>query len=139
MKIKVKKQMTLPQLIQWGWSNLEQVENKVFQSDKMDSLGEYTEVHFSIDGHGFYTNGVTDIDTFTVEVEEEITEETEILRLLEVYKYNSGSLDSNLRHECSVKECVGDNERCNIKNLAIYMLNDDASMTLLWKDGEMVE
>ncbi len=44
--------MTLLELVEWAWNNPEQVESKVFQSDRMGTLGECSEVHFSTDGHG---------------------------------------------------------------------------------------
>ncbi|WP_258404456.1 hypothetical protein [Staphylococcus aureus] len=41
-------------------------------------------VHFSTDGHGFYTKVVTDKDIFTVEITEEVTEDTEFDCLVEL-------------------------------------------------------
>ncbi len=72
--IKTKKEMNLPELIEWAWNNTKAVENKIFESDNIGCYGHYSKIYFSNDGHGFYTDGVTDKDTFTVEVEEEITD-----------------------------------------------------------------
>lgn len=52
-KIKRKKKMTLLELVEWAWNNPEQVESKVFQSDRMGTLGECSEVHFQLMGMGF--------------------------------------------------------------------------------------
>ena len=79
---------------------------------------------------------------FTVEIEEEITEETAIPRLLEVRNLiplkNMGwhyfkSLKSYLHFNHSISEIE------NRDGIAFYMLNDDMTMTLIWKDGAMVE
>ncbi|SQC24549.1 phage protein [Staphylococcus aureus] len=45
-KIKRKKKMTLLELVEWAWNNPEQVESKVFQSDRMGTLGECSESTF---------------------------------------------------------------------------------------------
>ncbi|MCO4346785.1 hypothetical protein MTQ93_12180, partial [Staphylococcus agnetis] len=72
-------------------------------------------------------------ETFTFEVEEEITEDTVINGLVEVYRSSSGFLKSVMFPRESVRVAKRD------VTVAFYMLNDDMTMTLLWKDGEMVE
>ncbi|MDN6630391.1 MAG: hypothetical protein L0K90_03915, partial [Staphylococcus equorum] len=71
MKIKRKVQKTLPQLIEWAKDN--EIKGKMFLS------GCYC---VGFDRHGYiYFNSITTIplDTmFTVEIEEEITEDTEL-------------------------------------------------------------
>ncbi|HBB6316685.1 TPA: hypothetical protein KB391_005477 [Escherichia coli] len=71
-------------------------------------------------------------DTFTVEVEEEVTEETVISRLVAIYDV-SGQRSIIQRKQKSISNIV------NEYAVAFYMLNDDATMTLLWKEGELVE
>ncbi|UWF56046.1 hypothetical protein NZD48_08260 [Staphylococcus hyicus] len=131
VKIKTKKKMTLPELIQWLW------ERGV--RDKYYVGSEGGEVCFDDDSWVIIEAAVEPDETFEVEVEVEITEETEIPRLVEVYEYRDGTLYTSLSHKCSVKKCVKTNKRLNLKTLALYILNDDASMMLIYKNGEMVE
>lgn len=131
MKIKTKKEMNLLQLIEWAWEN--NIENKTFVASEGGA------VKFVYKG-GFKTLMIVDSDeTFKVEVEEEITEETVIPMVLETWEYYNGSLNAGLRYEYSIKGALDDNEFKGITTHAFYMLNDDASMTLIWKDGKMVE
>ncbi|WP_340293785.1 hypothetical protein [Staphylococcus coagulans] len=131
MKIKTKKEMNLPQLIEWAWEN--GIKSKAFVASKSGRV-EFTSSGF------FKTYSLVGLDElFTVEVEEEITEETVIPMIMEVCEYVDGSLSSGLRRKCSIKEALDDNELAGITTHAFYMLDDDVSLTLIWKDGEMVE
>ena len=78
VKIKRKVDMTLAELIEWGFKN--NIKNKKFISNSKD----YTSVTFDSTGWGEFNNYFSPEDTFTVEVEEEIMEDTEIYRLLEL-------------------------------------------------------
>ncbi|KQB72192.1 hypothetical protein AL077_01735 [Staphylococcus aureus] len=129
MKIKVEKEMNLPELIQWAWDNPEQVERKMFLSDRTDSFGEHIRVIFSNDGHGFYTSLVTDKDIFTVEIEEEITEDTEFDQLVELNDIEGFKIYENE----SIRDLIDGTSR------AFYILNEDKTMTLIWRDGGLVE
>ncbi|MDK9859257.1 hypothetical protein P1A29_02225 [Staphylococcus equorum] len=79
MKIKTKKQLNLPQLIEWA------MENEI--KDRMFLSGCYC-VGFDRHGYIYFNSGLTiPLDrTFTVEVEEEIDEDTEFEHLIEVTK-----------------------------------------------------
>ena len=69
-KIKVEKQMTLPELIEYAWEN--GVRNKNFTSSENGSVG--------FDGEGLVTTiAVGRDETFTFEVEKEATEDTCLL------------------------------------------------------------
>lgn len=134
VKIKTKKEMTLPELIKWGWKNGE--EQRIFHGSK------YGSVCFNDDSWVIIEQAIEPDETFEVEVEEEITEETVISRLLEV----RNAVPSNKTEWKDLKilksYIYGNHSISEIKNeysVAIYMLNDDYTMTLLWKDGEMVE
>ncbi|WP_210133754.1 hypothetical protein [Staphylococcus sp. GDY8P131P] len=74
MKIKTKKTMNLPQLIEWAWDN--GVRNVTFRG--LDKKGYV--VSISINDKGEFTSDwrVSKNDLFTVEVEEEITEDTHL-------------------------------------------------------------
>ncbi|MBY7665059.1 hypothetical protein [Staphylococcus agnetis] len=125
VKIKTKKKMTLPELIQWGWDN--KSKNREFYSENgkkviFNSNGNVKpKVYFKLE------------DTFIVEIEEEITEDTVINGLVEVYRASSGFLKSVMFPRESVRVAKRD------VTVAFYMLNDDMTMTLLWRNGGMVE
>lgn len=134
-KIKRKVEMTLPKLIEWAWEN--EVSDKAFYSN-LDGGSVYFDKiqNLSIE-HEIAIN-----ETFTVEVEEDITEETQIYRLLELrdsFKFKDGGWkDLNI-----LKSYIyGNRSISEVKNehsVAIYILNDDMTITLLWKDGAMVD
>ena len=82
MKIKTKKEMNLPELIEWGFEN--DVTNTWYRASNVE---EYiSEVFFDATGLPQFSNTVNKNDTFTVEVEEEITEDTVIPKLLTTFK-----------------------------------------------------
>lgn len=136
VKIKRKVEMTLAELIEWGYKN--EIKDKYFVSNQanhrlvtFDSIGW---VDFSND---YYPPR----DTYTVEIEEEITEDTQIYRLLELkdsFMLKDGGwkdlniMKSNMYGNQSISEVKNDES----KNF--YMLNEDGTLTLIWKDGELV-
>lgn len=131
VKIKRKVEMTLPKLIEWAWKN--NLEGKTFYSN-ID--GGY--VYFDIEQTLSIEHSIDKDETFTVEVEEEITEETKINKLVEVYRNIEDTiLFTDLHHDYSIGE-VKDNEKYAVCSRAFYILNDDFNMTLIWKDGELV-
>lgn len=79
--IKTTKKLNLPELIHYVW------EHKVFPSvwRNEESPGDGWTVQFYEDGMFRSYKGFHDYDTFTVEVEEEITEETEFFVLIGIY------------------------------------------------------
>ncbi|MFW3611343.1 hypothetical protein ACN9U3_03085 [Staphylococcus caprae] len=123
-KIKVVKQMTLPELIVWAWEN--DVKNKNFVSDRESDL-------VYIDDLGFISiyERIAKDDTFTVEVEEEITEDTEIGTLYSIENHKKNQVHINFN--CSINH-IYNHEKYNF-----YILNDDDTLTLIYKNGEMVE
>lgn len=80
MKIKTKKQLNLPQLIEWAWKN--DVKGENFPTDQNEEAGIYfaTNSDFMMNNADYirYNN------TFTVEVDEEITEDTFFKHLIKV-------------------------------------------------------
>ncbi|UNB47649.1 hypothetical protein KM149_07035 [Staphylococcus coagulans] len=130
MKIKVKKEMTLPRLIEWAWDN--DVRSRMFIGSG-DGI-----VKFDIGGMVTNLEYVDSDETFRVEVEEEITKDTVIPTLIEVYKNGLGNLSAEVYKNKTIRHIIEiDAFRVDIK--AFYILNDDMTMTLIWKDGEMVE
>ena len=128
MKIKTKKQLTLPQLIEWAWNNPELAKSKLYLTKEHDEYSPY--VQFSVDGYGVKTSQpITNKDTFTVEIEEQITEDTAIPRL--VTKNIIG--DYNEWKDRSIKDFVLAHME------AIYIPNDDLTLTLIYRDGKFIE
>ncbi|EKF8767532.1 hypothetical protein O0687_000675 [Staphylococcus pseudintermedius] len=131
MKIKVKKEMNLHQLIQWAWEN--DVKGKTFKSNRGKKVKFYSIGGFNV------MEPIWGHDIFNVEVEEEITEETEIPVLVELFM---SGLDEIIHtyHRTSIGEAIGEvHKGAEALPTAFYMLNDDMTMTLIWKDGELVE
>ncbi|EZW88189.1 TPA: hypothetical protein QFJ24_000357 [Staphylococcus aureus] len=132
MKIKVKKEMKLDELIKWARENPELSQGKVFVTKSFaDGI-----VRFDSYTNKCTTSGFAPIDIpFIVEVEKEITEETKFDRLFEVFEVSEGEYNSTLYENTSIKECLYG--RC-VPTKAFYILNDDLTMTLIWKDGELL-
>lgn len=137
VKIKRKVEMTLPELIEWGFKN--NVKDRGFSCNQathrpvvFDSIGW---IDF-IDDY-CYPPG----DTYTVEVEEEITKETELPKYLEIFAYEDldyGDESSFIGENQSIKEILQENENCSSITKTIHLVNDDGTHTLIWKDGELV-
>ena len=123
-KIKRKVEMTLPELIEWAWEN--EVSDKAFYSN-LDGGSVYFDKiqNLSIE-HEIAIN-----ETFTVEVEEEITKKTEIPKLVSINRNNLNEV--NINFNCSIGQFL------DRSDYNYYILNDDGTMTLVWKDGAMVE
>lgn len=122
VKIKQKKQLNLPQLIEWllksGYRNYTANSNM----GNTVTLSRYGAIQFSLGT--FFPE-----ETFTVEVEEEITEETEFRELVGLR-----ADDSYWKYD---NTCIYDFNLEIIK--AIYIPNNDLTMTLIWRDGKLVE
>ena|SRR5699024_456541 len=126
MKIKTKKEMNLPELIEWGF------ENNIRNESYITSDDEGYELYFDLSGTPRYSNFITKYDTFTVEVEERIDEDTEITALVELS--SQGLLGNTRLYRYHSINDVIDNQ-----SVAFYILNDDQTMDLIWKNGKMVE
>lgn len=127
MKIKTKKQLNLPQLIEWGFNN--DIANTSYKTNDTE---EY-ELYFDDYGTPRFSSIVNKNDTFTVEVEEEITEDTMIPKLMVKFKSPS-------RYQVFSNDYINgfEVEEGNIE--ACYILNDDLTMTLIWtKEKGLVE
>ncbi|USR21276.1 hypothetical protein [Staphylococcus aureus] len=135
MKIKVKKEMRLDELIEWAWDNPGLATGRNFYPQTKSDIDYKC---FSLyDGRNCIIKGfVSADDTFEVEFEEDITEETKVDRLIELFEIQEGDYNSTLYENTSIKECLYG--RC-VPTKAFYILNDDMTMTLIWKDGELVE
>ena len=81
MKIKTKKQFTLPQLIEWAIDN--NIKHRVFESNP-NFDGVIHELGFDIDGDLYLEEYLTPTSLFTVTTEEELMEDTEFKSMVEV-------------------------------------------------------
>jgi len=123
-KIKRKVEMTPKEFLK---HLLEQEETEV----ELDGYTfDYNEEHYSFDPE-IKTNEFISYslhsNTFTVEIEEEITEETEIPEMLEIFQDNDGTQWFGN----SIEQVKDDFSR-------EFWMKDGGTMTLIWKDGELV-
>ncbi|WP_053020672.1 hypothetical protein [Staphylococcus haemolyticus] len=126
-KIKRKVEMTLPELIEWAWEN--EVSDKAFYSN-LDGGSVYFDKiqNLSIE-HEIAIN-----ETFTVEIEEEITEDTVFPVLVKVIENVVKGIKVISFYNASINYSKSQNE-----TLSYYILNDDGTMILIWKDGKLVD
>ncbi|MCI2885858.1 hypothetical protein FH114_02265 [Staphylococcus hominis] len=120
-KIKKKVEMTLPELIEWAWKN--GVKEKAFYSN-LDGGSVYFDMVQTVS----VEHAIAKDETFTVEVEEEITEETLLPKILVLYKGENPEILHNETIE------VTDYEKEDV----IYIIDEQENLTLIWKDGELV-
>ncbi|MCE5798002.1 hypothetical protein JL773_11225 [Staphylococcus pseudintermedius] len=131
MKTKTKKEMSLHELIQWAWDN--DVKNRSFTG----TCGG--EVDFDRDGF-CHSDLIEPDETFTVEMEEEITPDTIIPNMASVWTMNNKPRVT-MYHECTIQDFINDAieyPSASNEKLMLYMVNDDRTMTLIYKNGEMV-
>ncbi|EJD5786498.1 hypothetical protein M2L65_002538 [Staphylococcus pseudintermedius] len=131
MKIKVNKEFKLLELIEYIKKN--EIADKVF----FDNKGKGKVVVG--DDRYLYMTDLNLTDTFTVETVEEITEDTVIPFIVELYTNNHGLKETSMHLDNTISNILSINKILMRKNSIFYMINDDATMTLIWKDGELVE
>ena len=133
MKIKTKKQFTLPQLIEWllksGYRNYTANSNM----GNIVTLSRYGAIQFS---HGTFFPE----ETFTVEVEEEITEDTVFPKLVERWKHD-GEGDEAFRYvehdDKSINRVLFANPE-SVETTHFYIENDNQELVLIWRDGKLI-
>ncbi len=121
VKIKQKKQLNLPQLIEWAWEN--GVENKAFYSNC-----DGGSVYFDGDGDVYVEHEIAKTETFTVEVEEEIDEDTVFEVMVKINK--NGSIEPVCNHK------IFNMEDSDSKEFHAYI---DGEFKLIWRNGKLVE
>lgn len=137
--IKTKKEMNLPQLIDWGWDNKDKVQGKNFKSNVKDLFGNYSIVQFSVDSYGFKTDGVARNDTFTVEIEEPITEVMKFQHTVErfissyVNEYRYATHDNK-----SIKDILN-NRPPHVETTHIYAEVENELILIWTKDKGLVD
>lgn len=133
VKIKRKIEMTLPELIEYVWKN--NIKEKTFYSNLDNSC-----VRFNRFQTVFIDDPINKDETFTVEVEEEITEKTKLDSVLEIYTnldYTKSKFP-DIHKSVSINDILGYTSN-RIVTKCIYLVNEDDTMTLIWKDGELVK
>ncbi|MDU0461953.1 hypothetical protein [Staphylococcus ureilyticus] len=126
MKIKTKKRVNIPELIKYAWEN--DVREKWFYSDNQAQKSSYG-VEFDEDGDFISRVALNSDLLFTVEVEEEITEDTVIDEMLLIY-------DNGVTHIAENKN-LSFISKGNLKSA--YYMNDDLRLILIWRDGRLIE
>lgn len=135
VKINMMKEMKLIELINWAFEN--DVHCKSYITSDED--GNASEVTFDVCGIPRFSSMVSKEDTFTVEVEEEITEETKLPKFLEIsFSRKSGGDFAVVRENQSIKNIVDKNIEHFIDTRTIHLFDDDGTHTLIWKYGELV-
>ncbi|MBF2780683.1 hypothetical protein ISO30_02870 [Staphylococcus saprophyticus] len=133
MKIKTKKQLNLPQLIEWAWDN--DIKNETFIADK-----QLTNIEFDDTGDVLiYGNDNKKTVKFTIEVEEEITEDTVIPKMVEIYLDRERDFDFADVHLNQSINKVKDDYEFGCKSLTFHKMNDDGTHTLIWRDGKLIK
>ena len=141
MKIKQEKKFTLPQLIEWAWDNPKSSRNKRFVSENKDFLHINQYVIFNEVGYAEIENSYCygRNDLFTVEVEEEIDEDTKIPKMVEIYLDNERDIPySQIHYNQTINQAINTQEYGS-KTLAFHKFNDDDTLTLIWRNGKLVE
>ncbi|HHO6123146.1 TPA: hypothetical protein ACRVLP_001368 [Staphylococcus aureus] len=125
MKIKVKKEMRLDELIKWARENPDLSQGKIFFSTGFSDGF----VRFHPNTNKCSTSSFIPIDIpFIVDIEKEVTEETKFDCLVELNNIEGFEIYEN----DSIRELIDGTSR------AFYILNEDKTMTLIWKDGELL-
>lgn len=136
VKIKKEVKMTFPELIEWGLEN--GIKSRRFTSNRLYS--KY--VSFDALGGVYFNNLYSYLpeDTFTVEITEEITEDTKLDVVLEIYtdlNYIESKF-TDIHKSVSINDILGYTSN-RLVTKCLYLVNEDDTMTLIWKDGELVK
>ncbi|RLL56391.1 hypothetical protein D8062_09820 [Staphylococcus aureus] len=141
MKIKTKKQLNLPQLIEWAMDN--DIKHRVFESNP-NFDGVTYRLGFDKGGDLYFEESLAPTLLFTVEVEEEITEDTEIPKLMTTFEktclegdfgYQRVRIDENYPIKLMLNKAEAHGEPVE----TLHVVNDDDTHTLIWRDGRLIE
>ncbi|MGW7927568.1 MULTISPECIES: hypothetical protein [Staphylococcus] len=123
MKIKTKKQLNLPQLIEWAMEN--DVDNTIFIGKK-----NLYNVCFNKNGLMYFntTSPIPTGEIFTVEIEEEITEDTRFEHMIEITEDDLHITWQNTKIDWEKDE--------ESKEFHAYI---DGEFKCIWRDGKLVK
>ncbi|MDW4344972.1 hypothetical protein QI084_10815 [Staphylococcus saprophyticus] len=122
MKIKKKKQLNLPQLIEWAWDN--NVKNERYRCSDSNPY-EYLWINENSDVELDEDMRISKNDTFTVEVEEEIMEDTVLPILIERRDFGNELTYSRYEY-VRIKDIKEES------SIVFYIENDDLTLDLIW-------
>jgi len=129
-KIKVKKELKPKEFLKYL---LEQEETEV---ELNGYTFDYNEEHYSFDPE-ITTNDFVSYNpnnnAYTVEVEEKIAEDTVFPVLIKTLKNVFNEIAVISYENASINSSKSRNE-----TISYHILNDDGTMTLIWKDGKLV-
>ena len=117
--IKRKVDMTAHELITYGIQN--NIKNIILEAIN-EKNKEKAIIHFNENAMPIVSRDVNIHHVFEVKVEEEITEDTQIPKMLVIYYKNAAHIQTNKSLNFLIKD--------NLKS--VYILNDDLTMTLIW-------
>lgn len=126
--IKTKKEMTAHELITYGIQN--NIKNIILEAIN-EKCKEKAIIHFNENAMPIVSRDVNIHHVFEVEVEEEITEDTVIPKMVSIGRENQN--ETNIHYSVRIGQFL-DNEDFNY-----YVLNDDDTLTLIWRDGKLEE
>ena len=138
--IKRKVEMNLPQLIEWGWEN--SITNLSFRGH--DEEGHLVVASFNDKGEFTSEWRISKDYIFEIEVEEELTEDTVIPKLMTTFKkyylkrdfgYQSVRIDENYPIKLMLNRAEEHKEPIE----TLHVVNEDGTHTLIWRNGKMVE
>lgn len=132
VKVKVEKKMNLLELIDWAWKN--GVKEKAFYSN-VDGGSVYFDMVQTVS----VEHSIGKDETFTVEVEENITKNTKLKSVLELYTdiHYPEEIFSTIQKDVCINNIINSNPDFFITKY-LYLINEDKPPTLIWKDGELV-
>ena len=139
IKINAVKKMNLIELLNWAFEN--DVHCKSYITSDED--GNVSEVTFDVCGIPRFSSMVRKEDIFTVEVEEELTENTVLPSVVVVrtqyFPNNGHSVNVAKINSKSIKQVI-ENQPNNSKfeYHSIYLMESERIGQLIWKDGELV-
>lgn len=121
-----------------GFNNTKKVESRTFISETRLGTMERNSVQFSTDGHGVRIDeSVTDKDIFIVAVEEEISEDTVIPLLLQVYtNFTESNIYSEIYENKSIKDVLKDDITSLVKTF--HLVKENGEHILIWKNGKII-
>lgn len=133
-KIKVEKQMNLEELIKYAKET--SLKRRVFKCRHKNG-----EVVFDTEGKFCSHGWISEDDTFTVEDEIEVTENTILPYLVQVVEEETIKPRKHIyQHRyASINEIIQKETPVLTKILSFRILKVDGTMILLWRNGEMVE
>ncbi|WP_323709457.1 hypothetical protein [Mammaliicoccus sciuri] len=133
MRVKKQKEMSLQQLIAWAMDN--NATGIYYTKNRKD----IRRVCFKFGRLTLLDRGLRSSDYFTVEVMEEITENTRLPKLLAIFKHNENTY-SEIHLNKSINEILQLDSKVQYSNTkSVHIFEDDDSLTLFWKNGKLVE